>query len=608
MGRRRRLALGAASVLLPIIFVMAGGAPTSASSSGGYHGVATWALPPGIGPTYIFPMTSFEHSSDVNLYQFQNQMYRPLYWFGINGTPVLDKPLSLANAPVLSNAGKTVTITLKHYIWSDGQPVTSRDVEFWMDLFKANPDNWQGYVPGGIPDNVASMSFPSSTPYTFSMTFTKTYNPTWLIYNELSQITPMPQHLWDETSTTGPVGDYDLTTAGANAVYNFIQTQAEDVAGYGTNPLWKVVDGPWVLSKYSPSTTATTLVPNPNYSGPQKPHLAKFEEVPFTSTAAEFDALRAGQLDYGYLPIQDLSQKSYFTSHGYKIVPWEAWSVNYIDINFTNPKTGPIFSQLYIRQAMQRLINQAAIIKDLLHGTGYPTYGPVPVLPKTSYVSSAERQNPYPYSVSAARTLLSSHGWTVRTSGASTCAKPGSGTGECGRGISKGASLIFNLEYPNGSVAFSAEMQEMKSSWAQAGIVVNLSTAPFNTVYSTATPCEPATGLGCNWDIHNTGSFGYSWTFAPDYYPSGEDIFAAGSESDAGGYNNPVANAEIAATEVDPGSQPLFTYENYIARQLPALWQPSFYSQISVIKDGLHGAVPQDPILNIYPEDWTLPN
>jgi peptide/nickel transport system substrate-binding protein len=606
MRKVYRLGLVAAGALVSAALVLAGGAPAAASSGGAYHGVATWALPPGIGPTYIFPMTSFEHSSDVNLYEFQNQMYRPLYWFGINGTPVLDKPLSLANPPVLSNGGKTATITLKHYIWSDGQPVTSRDVEFWMDLFKANPDNWQGYVPGGIPDNIASMSFPSSTPYTFSLTFTKTYNPTWLIYNELSQITPMPQHVWDRTSTTGAVGNYDLTAAGANDVYNFLNTQAEDVAGYGTNPLWKVVDGPWVLSQYSPSTTAVTFVPNTKYNGPQKPHLAKFEEVPFTSSAAEYDALRAGDLDYGYLPIQDVSQRSYFSPHGYKIVPWEAWSVNYISINFTNPKTGPLFDQLYIRQAMQRLINQPAIIKDLLHGTGYPTYGPVPVLPKTSYVSPGERQNPYPYSVSAAKSLLTSHGWTVRTSGASTCAKPGTGPGECGSGIAKGESLTFKLEYPSGAIAFSAEMQEMKSSWAQAGIVVNLSTAPFDTVYSTATPCVPSSGVGCTWDIHNVGSEGLSWSFAPDYYPSGEDIFAGGSESDQGGYNNSEANALIAATETEPGLQPLYTYENYIARQLPVLFQPSFYFQVSVISKHLHGAVPQDPILNIYPENWTL--
>ena len=255
---------------------------------------------------------------------------------------------------------------------------------------------------------------------------------------------------------------------------------------------------------------------------------------------------------------------------------------------------------------MQRLINQPAIIKDLLHGTGYPTYGPVPVLPKTSYVSPGERQNPYPYSVSAAKSLLSSHGWTVRTSGASTCAKPGTGPGECGKGIAKGESLTFKMEYPSGYIAFTSQMEEMKSSWAQAGIVVNLSTAPFDTVYATATPCDPSSGVGCTWDIHNIGAEGLAWSFAPDYYPSGEDIFAAGSESDQGGYDNPVANAEIAATETEPGLQPLYTYENYIARQLPVLFQPSFYFQMSVISKHLHGAVPQDPILNIYPENWTL--
>ena len=49
-----------------------------------------------------------------------------------------------------------VTITLKHYVWSDGETVSARDVGFWINLLKANKADWASYVPGGFPDNVVS--------------------------------------------------------------------------------------------------------------------------------------------------------------------------------------------------------------------------------------------------------------------------------------------------------------------------------------------------------------------------------------------------------------------------------------------------------------------
>jgi peptide/nickel transport system substrate-binding protein len=35
-----------------------------------------------------------------------------------------------------------VTITLKHYAWSDGEIVSARDVGFWINMLKANKVDW----------------------------------------------------------------------------------------------------------------------------------------------------------------------------------------------------------------------------------------------------------------------------------------------------------------------------------------------------------------------------------------------------------------------------------------------------------------------------------
>jgi peptide/nickel transport system substrate-binding protein len=68
--------------------------------------------------------------------------------------------------------------------------------------------------------------------------------------------------------------------------------EAGDLATYATNPLWQVVDGPWRLSGFDAATGEVTMVPNTEFSGGQKPHYAKFVEVPFTTDAAEYTALR----------------------------------------------------------------------------------------------------------------------------------------------------------------------------------------------------------------------------------------------------------------------------------------------------------------------------
>lgn len=199
-------------------------------------------------------------------------MYRPLYWFGNGTQPTLNTSLSLANPPVYTNGNRTVTVTLKHCMWSNGEQVTARDVQFWMNLMFAEKANWAAYVPGAFPDNVTSVKVNGPTSITFNLN--GAYNSKWFTYNELSQITPLPM-AWDKTSANGPTGTADLTPAGA--VYTYLRGQAHTLSTYATNPLWQVVDGPWKLQTFQ-NDGYLAVVPNPSYSGPVKPHLAKFIE------------------------------------------------------------------------------------------------------------------------------------------------------------------------------------------------------------------------------------------------------------------------------------------------------------------------------------------
>ncbi len=607
----RRRSLITSAGLAAALLVAACGSSSTGSGPTVNKTTATFAEGPGAQPNYILPLAALQYFSVSNLSQFQELMYRPLYWFGTNGQVLLNNSMSLADPPVYSADGKTVTITLKGWKWSDGTQITARDIQFWQNLVTANKDDWAGYSPGEYPDNVLSTTINPTNPLQITFNLSQAYGSYFFTYNELSQITPLPQHVWDKESATGAVGDYDTTPAGAQAVYKFLDAQSKSISTYDTNPLWQVVSGPWKL-KSMDTAGNVSMVPNTAYGGPVKPTLTQFNEVPYTQASAEFNVLKSATsaanttVDYGYLPPSDVPEKSTLNDV-YNFEPWTGWQITYFPENFTNPTSGPIFSQLYFRQAMQDLVDQNTFISKAYFGYAYPTYGPVPTKPTSTFVNSFEKSNPYPYSPSAAVALLKANGWTVNSGGTSTCTSPGTGTGQCGAGVPSGAKASFNLQYESGQAALDEEMAQLKSDYALAGININLTTAPFDTVIGNAVPCK--SGSPCTWDMEFWGG---GWIYAPDYYPTGDELWSctgsgAGVQyagSNSGGYCDPQAQSDIVGTETSNSVSAMNTYEDYLSKQLPVIWMPVAYAQLSEINKDLKGTGPQDPLLQIYPENW----
>jgi peptide/nickel transport system substrate-binding protein len=537
-GRRMFSALAAVCTACLVLATAAcGQASPPAAQDRLSGGTATVALQPGDQFSWMFPLMPFTASTGANLEYSEYLMWRPLYWFGSPGHVGLNEAESLADPAVITATGSqtTATITLKRYDWSDGMPVTSRDVQFWFDLLKAEKTNWWDYVPGEFPDNVSAFTILSPT--RFSLTFTGSYSASWL-YNELGQLIPLPQQAWDKTSAHGKIGDYDLTARGAVAVYDFLISQNKDLAAYATNPLWQVVDGPWRLVSFAPATGDATYTRNPRYSGPVTGSLHQLRVLSFTSDTAEFDTLlSAGGISYGYLPFSDAAQISRVRSDGYTIQAWPTWGITYITLNYAAPPAGAMFKQLYIRQAMQHLINQAGDIDEFLGGYGNPTYGPVPLIPTSPFISPQQQHNPYPYNPAAAVTLLRSHGWQITTHGTDTCHHPGTAPDQCGSGIAAGAALSFSLQYATSSQGVDEEAAVLQSAFAQAGIRLSLSGASFDTVVSDDAPCAHS---GC-WQMNY---YGQGWYFDPAYNePDGSAIFDSTGGSNSGGYSSPAADA-----------------------------------------------------------------
>lgn len=611
---KSRRILGVAAGLAALLLAACSGSGGSGSGSSGGKpqsgGVVTFAEQPGSTPTYIFPLYNGANSGNDDITYLQPLMWLPLYWFGHpdNEQATIDYKLSMANPPVFSDGGRTVTMTLKNYKWSNGKPVTARDLEFWTNLLLAEKNNSAAYVPGGWMDHVAGMSAPN--PHTFVLKFNVTYNQQYLLYNGLSILQPIPQAVWDKTSATGPVGNYDQTTAGAKAVYNFMNKESMSLSTWDTNPLWQVVDGPWHLKPKTgfQVTGQVIMIPNKAYSGPDKPKISEFEELPFTSATAEFNALQSGSVDYGYVPNTEVGALGNLKSQGYSIKPWYEWGLTFIGINFSNPKYAPLENQLYIRQAMQHLINQPAYIKEILLNYGTPTYGPVPTFPASNFLDPAEKTNPYPFSPSAAKQLLTAHGWTIPQGGTATCTRPGTASNECGAGIASGTKLAIPLLYTSGIPELQNEVQAMQAAFGQGGMQLQLRQGPINTVLSEAYECigKPASGCPASSTALSVIASPV-YTYVPIYFPDGDSLFGCGGATNGGNYCNTQVNNMIKTLLTANGSASQTAFNQYqlaVAKQLPDLWFPNSAYQISAISPKLGGVTSQDSTAHIYPETW----
>ena len=560
----------------------------------------TYALPPAANPNFIWPFASLANFSVVNSGNFQALMYRPLYWYGDDsGGPGLNPGLSLAAAPVYSGGGKTITVKLKSYKWSNGETLTAQDVLFWVNMEKAEKANYAGYSTGGFPDNLTSVTTPDASTIVF--TTDKAYSQQWYNENELSQITPMPM-AWDMSSASAK-GTCSTSVSGCAAVYKYLNAQAKDLPSYATSKLWSVVDGPWKLSSFN-SDGHVTFVPNPTYSGPVKPKLKKFIEAPFTKDTAEYNVLQSGTtLDVGYIPNASIvSPAKSPTEAGanpigtkYNLEPWFLYGINYFPINFNNPKVAPLFKQLYVRQAIQSSVDQTGIIKSAAKGYGAPTIGPIPVIPDSNLVSPLEKKNPYPFSLSKASAYLTDNGWKVVANGSSTCIKPGTAAGECGAGITAGEGLSFKLQYASGNGAIDIAMADFKSNLSKIGIKIDITQAQFNTVIGTAVPTNHT------WEMQNWGG---GWAYDPDYYPTGEAIFSTGAGSNSGAYSDAKNDALINATQVQTGTGPMHAYADYLATNLPVIWQPNYTYSLTEVAGGLKGFTSQNAFGAVNPENW----
>jgi peptide/nickel transport system substrate-binding protein len=570
IDRKLRFAVAFAIAVGAVVFSLAG-------SSGGAtsRGTITFAEAPGAAPNWIFPYTGYLNFSAANINDFQQLMFRPLYFFGLGDTSAYVPSLSLADNPVLSDGNRTVTIQLKGWRFADGQEVDAQSVMFFLNLYDADPTSYGDYTPGaGIPDEVASAS---GSGLTVVLHMKAMVNPQWFLYNYLSEITPLPDR-WDMTSahTAGRCAEGIFgaasTQASCKAVEAYLDKEAAATSTF-TSAFWQGGDdGPWKLLRFD-ATGDATFEANPSYSGPQSAQARFVKEIAYTSEAQEKSDLESGKIDIGYLEPTDLTQPAPkpdapgpnlgSLNANYRLSVVTPYAFDFAQMNFTssNPLQ-PEFQQLYIRQALQESIDQASIVRTVDDNYGVTEDSPMPLTAPTSF--GRQPTNSYPFNLTTAKTLLTSHGWTDEA-GVMTCTSPGTTATHCGVNIAAGAQLKFTLMYVTGDATVDSTVNLISTDWNAIGIAV---TVTANTLNNLAIECTSTSTTP--WSICWSGD---SWTYEPNYYPSGEQMFVSGASANAGGYTDPQMNALVAADT--RGKSTLSAFAQYAANQLPVLFLPT---------------------------------
>ncbi|WP_206885959.1 peptide ABC transporter substrate-binding protein [Alicyclobacillus mali (ex Roth et al. 2021)] len=516
-------------------------------------GTLVVALAPSTNINWYLPLTNSANASIYNA-GLQILLYPGVIYIGSNYA--IDWNDSFASSIDYNASGTVYTIHLKkNWVWSDGKPVTAQDVVWDYNLIKATDESnvppWPNYAAGsgGVPANVKSVV--ALDKYTVQVTLKKPANQQWFIYNGIGQLTALPEHAWNK----------------------YPNNMAQEIAYLGkeaTNPsFFTVVDGPFKLVSAKQSQ-AWVLVPNLTFAG----HKSTLDKLIFQyegSADAEFAALRSGTVNLGYLDPAQWASRGSLLKMGYKIVPAYNFGYDFIELNLQ--KGSPLYSafnDLKVREALEYAMNQNQIDQDIYHGFAPPLYGTIPAQPKTVFYDPS-LNNLFAYNPAKAKQLLESDGWKM----------------ENGVMTKDGQKLQFTMLVSSGSESTLQAAELVQQDWKQIGVDVTLQQMPFNQE------------IGIMSDTKNPGKWAAAAGTGITYggsYPSGEQLFEPGG-LDNFGYNDPTADKLIAKTTEPVSSQAenmknFFAYEDYIAKQLPVLWQ-NVPAGITVIAPNVHNATTQ---------------
>lgn len=246
----------------------------------------------------------------------------------------------------------TWTFTLRPGLkWTDGTPLTAKDVAWTFDLIMTNPT--AGTANGALVANFKSVTAPN--PATVVITTTAPQSD--MLYL-VAGIPVVPEHIW--------------------------ASQVKNLANYRNMSGFPVVGyGPWELTGYVSNQYATLTANKDFYSGPPAYHTLIVQY--YSSSDAAVAALRTGALD----ETDNLTATQYQALKGVKGILavasqsniWDAIEINTgartrSGVTFGN--ANPALADPVVRKAIALAINRKELVSKVLDGLGVPGAGYLP--------------------------------------------------------------------------------------------------------------------------------------------------------------------------------------------------------------------------------------
>ena len=292
--------------------------------------------------------------------------------------------------------------------WSDGTPLTTRDIEFGDSLLHnkfVDADSIRPYIQDliecrALGPHVVRMRYRQQYFMAFDVTYGITaYSPPFHFFSKIFQDEGL-ELTFDHLTPEEEESQKKVSIHGQK-FGNFFNTDDRDYrAPLGTGPY---VIGKWITSD------RVELVRNTNYWNPQLAgHVDRIIIKFIPDQVSAMAALKAGEIDFFY----DMTPEQYFNDwqtidparrNDYVQASWYSPSFSYIGWNFLSPQ----FQDRRVRVAMALLFDRQQFVDTKLHGAGVVVSG-------TQYyfgIGYDHEVAPIGYDPDKARELLASAGW-----------------------------------------------------------------------------------------------------------------------------------------------------------------------------------------------------
>ena len=420
-------------------------------------------------------------------------------------------------------------------VWHDGQPVTTDDVLFTIDLIK----NDMSFYPQDVKAMWNEIEIKRLNEKTMQFRLPEPFAP----FLDYLTFGLLPQHI--------------LGVVPADQILN---------AEFNLNP---VGCGPYQFDHLlveNGQITGVVLNVFDDYYG-QKPYIPQMVFRYYPSALAAMDAYQQGEvLGISHISLETLDDA--LAEENLSIYTSRRPELSMVLFNLNNGEV-PFLQETNLRKALLTGLNRQHIITSLLRGQAIPADGPI--LPGSW--AFYEGITHVDYDPTIATTMLKREGYVIPAEGGDVRAKDGQ-------------RLAFNLLHPNDEL-HTAIAEYIRRDWAQLGVQVTLIPMPYEQmIYENLANHQFQAALV---DLN------LSYTPDPDPYPFWHQAEAVGGQNYAQ-WDNRAASEYLERARITADlNERTRLYRNFqviFADELPALplYFPTYTFAVDVTLNGVQAA------------------